>query len=298
MVVRRGINESSVAADGRLGARGEASCSGSSSTWTSATRTAGASTRWCRPQELLEAIGGGLADRAGRSGATAARSPIAGATSTAAASSGSSRRSPSRSAATAPGPGSRPRASSTPACSPSTGTTLGPSCAPGVSDDGAGGVRRGDLDAARRSLLRAALRGDDRPAEDRDVRDGWLTAPLSTADPQRVDKSWMASTGPRASWWITALTAPRRRRATVVPARRGRQDRRTEIASRTIVPPPVASGASLPLRCGRLTTTAAGSCPAGRDRHPGVDTSVGPTKPARASAVCPDLGLRAGGPRV
>ena len=79
--------------------------------------------------ELIDADRGAPGRSSRPTPRTAARSPIAGATSTAAASSGSSRRSPSRSAATARGPASRPRASSTRACSRSTATTSGRSCA-------------------------------------------------------------------------------------------------------------------------------------------------------------------------
>ena len=61
--------------------------------------------------------------------ATAARSPRATATATAAARSASSRRSPSRSATTARARGSRPRASSTPACSRAAATTCARWCA-------------------------------------------------------------------------------------------------------------------------------------------------------------------------
>ena len=68
---------------------------------------------------------GRLAGRGRGRRPTAARSPTAGDTPTVSASSGSSRRSPSPSAATARARGSRPRASSTPACSRSTGTTCG-----------------------------------------------------------------------------------------------------------------------------------------------------------------------------
>ena len=50
MVVRRGINESSVVPMAALGARDRRRSCASSSTWTSAIRTAGGSTRSCRPR--------------------------------------------------------------------------------------------------------------------------------------------------------------------------------------------------------------------------------------------------------
>ena len=105
------------------------SSSGSSSTWTSATRTAGGSTRSCRPADIVETLARPMAGRAGRRRRTAARSPTAGATSTGAASSGSSPRSRRRSAATAPGPACPPTGSCTRACSRWTATTSGRSCA-------------------------------------------------------------------------------------------------------------------------------------------------------------------------
>ena len=83
--------------------------------------------------------------------------------------------------------------------------------------------------------------------------------------------------------------------ATVRPARRGRQDRRTEIASRTIVPPPVASGASLPLRCGRLTTAVRG----GRARRDVIGIPVSILPSGRRSPAAPTVcaRMRSGGPR-
>ena len=111
---------------------------------------------------------------------------------------------------------------------------------------GAGRVRARGLVAPRRPLLRAALGRDDGTAEGRDVRDGRLTGPCPQAVHTRRQVVDGVGRPARESWWITALTDPDRAAATVGPARRGRQDRRTEIASRTIAPPPVASGASLP----------------------------------------------------
>ncbi len=160
----------------------------------------GHSNGW-RLDEVVPADRAGRDDRrrSGRSSRpsrpTAARSPTAGATSTAAASSGSSRRSPSRSAATARGPGSRPRASSTRACSRSTGHDLRARPPLGGQRRGADApsssaiwLRRGDRYSELRSAATSTL------PQDRDVRDGRLSAAdrtFSTGCPQRsTSRGW------------------------------------------------------------------------------------------------------------
>ena len=84
------------------------------------------------------------------------------------------------------------------------------------------------LDAARRPLLGAALGGDLDAAQDRDVRDGRLSGPagFSTDCPQRRTTRGCAPTVDARTSWITALTRPPPDH-TVGLARRGRQDRRT-----------------------------------------------------------------------
>ena len=81
-----------------------------------------------------------------------------------------------RSAATARAPASRPRAGSTPACSATKGHDLRALLRDGTPDDGVAAALGGDLAAARRPLLRAALERDGRPAEGRDVLHRRLTS--------------------------------------------------------------------------------------------------------------------------
>ncbi len=174
MVVRRGINESSMLPMAALGARDRRDPAlhriHGRRTFERLAPRRGRPRRRDRRRDRRC-----LAGRGGRAGLSRrGRRPLA-LHSTAAASSGSSRRSPSRSAATAPGPGSRPRGCSTPASSRPTGTTCGRSCAPEASDaDFADAIeaiwlRRGD----RYSELRSGA--TSKPAADRDVRDGRLT---------------------------------------------------------------------------------------------------------------------------
>ena len=109
------------------------------------------------------------AARAGRRRTTPAKSPSAGATGTAAARSASSPRSRRRSAATARARGCPPKASSTPACSPPQGHDLRALLRGGATDDEIARRGRGDLDAARRPLLRDPHVADGEAREDRDV---------------------------------------------------------------------------------------------------------------------------------
>ena len=128
VVVKRGVNDDDVVAMAATSAA-PATSSGSSSTWTSAH-----SNGW-RLDDVVPAAEILSADRTPRSPwsrsprTTRARSPTATGIATARARSGSSPRSPSPSARPAPGPGCRPRAASTPACSPPGATTCGRCCA-------------------------------------------------------------------------------------------------------------------------------------------------------------------------
>ena len=103
----------------------------------------------------------------------------------------------SRSAATARARGSRPRASSTPACSRPRVTISARSSARTRATRTCADVIESIWLAPRRSLFRAALGGDLDAAEDRDVRDGWLrrrdgwTPGFSTACPQAsTSRGW------------------------------------------------------------------------------------------------------------
>ena len=148
---------------------------------------------------------------------------------------------------------------------------------------------RADLAGARRPLLRAALGGDLDAAPDRDVRDGRLSARnrdlhrLSTA----VDKSWMGDDGHLPSSWITALTRP-----TAGPYRRSCPKGPTGSKDPRLHQGPLLRRRSLrALRCHGGWSShhdrPVWASPTGRDRHPGVDTSVGPTK--SASTVEPPI---------
>ena len=128
MVVRRGVNESSVVPMAR---------------WARETGVilrfieymdVGHSNGWrldevVPAQELIDAVVAASGRPSPRIPATVARSPAGGRTWTASASSGSSRRSRGRSAGTARAPGCRPTASCTRACSPSRAATSVRSCA-------------------------------------------------------------------------------------------------------------------------------------------------------------------------
>ena len=149
---------------------------------------------------------------------------------------------------------------------------------------------RGVWSGAIRPLLGAPVGSDVDTAADRDVRDGRLTRRSMRRPqgyPQPGEFSGQRRRRSGAIWWITALTGASRP-PNVGLARRGRQERRT----RDHIKDSSFHRRSLralrcPRRAARLTTARRpGPRPTGRDRHPGVDTSVGPTKP-RASAVYP-----------
>ncbi len=144
-------------------------------------------------------------------------------------------------------------------------------------------LARGDRYSELRSAATSTL------PEDRDVRDGRLSARhrdlhrLSTV----VDKSWMGDEGHSRSWWITALTPP-----TAGPYRRSCPKGPTGSKDPRLHQGPLFRRRSLrALRCHGGWSShhdrPVWASPTGRDRHPGVDTSVGPTK--SASTVEPPI---------
>ena len=301
MVVRRGINESSVVPDGALGARDRRASCGSSSTWTSGTPTAGGSTRSCPAAEIVGAIEREMPLEPADAELPRARSPTAGAIVDGAGEFGVIasvtpavlRRLHARAAV------GRGQALHVPV----RGRGHGP---PGRSaarrrTTGAGRVRRGDLGAARRPLLGAALAATRPRARtcprSRCSRSAAERARSSTGLSTAVGELRGQRAGPRPrSSWITALTRPRGPpyRSSCPKGPTGTKEPRSHQG--LFGPPPVASGASLPGTDGSSHhgLRPRGPCPTGRDRHPGVDTSVGPTKSAGLGRLPP--GRDPGGP--
>ena len=151
---------------------------------------------------------------------------------------------------------------------------------------------------ADRSLLGAPVRGDRRPAQGRDVRDGRLTdrsaAGLSTACPQAVESRGHAPRARGRTSWISALTRPRGRLVPwVLPegAARDRGHRDHIKGSRRAG----RFGRFVSRIARRLTTSAGTERPAGCDRHPGVGT---PPRARRSRGLVGRLppGASPGGP--
>ena len=100
----------------------------------------------------------------------------------------------SRSAATARARASRPRASSTPACSRSTATTSGRVLRVGARTRSWPALVAAIWRAAATATPSCAPRRPD-AAQDRDVRDGRLSRPLRPQPVHSPDNSWIAATG-------------------------------------------------------------------------------------------------------
>ena len=173
----------------------------------------------------------------------------------------------------------------------------GDRCGAGRLPRGRSGPARGD----RYSELRSATTST--PPEGRDVRDGRVRSGVepaarpSTACPQRRASSWIRIR-PFGRDLVDNRVDPSTASArTVGLARRGRQERRTRDRIKDLRSAAGRFGRFV-ARLGWLSHHGppAGSRPTGRDRHPGVDTSVGRTKPAGLGRLPP--GRVPGGPHV
>ena len=169
MVVKRGVNDDEHPADGAPLPRAAATSCASSSTWTSARPTAGAWTTWCRPPRSSH-------DRR-RAAARAGRPELPRRGRRALALPRRQRRDrrhrlghAGRSAATARARACRPKASSTPACSPPHGHDLRALLRGGASDEEiARRDRRGLAPRAATATPRSARPNTARLTEGRDV---------------------------------------------------------------------------------------------------------------------------------
>ena len=138
-------------------------------------------------------------------------------------------------------------------------------------------------------------------AADRDVRDGRLSGAARSGHgcPQLVHSGRQlvdSRRAPCAEFVDNRVDPPPAPARNVGLARRGRQDRRTRDHIKDLRSAPVASGASLPGRAAVSPRPSAGPRPTGRDRHPGVGTSVGPHEAAGLGRRPP--GRVSGGPHV
>ena len=142
---------------------------------------------------------------------------------------------------------------------------------------------------ATRSCARAATRRRCRRSRcSRWAARGRATPLRPQACPQPADNSWMRATGSRAEFVDNRVDPSTRPARTVGLARRGRQERRNRDRIKDL--------RSAAGRFGRFVARRAwpshhgrprGSRPTGRDRHPGVDTPVGPTKSAGLGRLPP-----------
>ena len=165
----------------------------------------------------------------------------------------------------------------------------------GASDEELADADRGDLGAAATTATRSAA---PRPPSG---------CPRSRCSPSAVKRAGVGgkvrsgavvhelSTSVRNSWTAGRCSAPNLVDNNVDPtggrirnvrlARRGRQGARNRDHIKDLEPGPVASGASVPGRDGVPAPSPGG--PAGRDRHPGVGTLVGPAEVRGPPAVDP-----------